>query len=180
MLRMTLIITAAAAALALPAYSQEKPSSGTAVYRLEFNIHDGSDAAAKAGRRYSQTIELNGKGVFRVGNKVPYATGSMQSGQAGGAQPMVTQYAYADVGVNIDSRLRDAGDKILLTADLDLSTLAQHDRSAGAPVLTPTIASLHIVANAALTPGKPTIVASIDDPVTMRKFDVEATVTRIN
>jgi hypothetical protein len=33
--------------------------------------------------------------------------------------------------------------------------------------------------NATLTPGKPSLVASIDDPVSERKFEVEAVVTKI-
>jgi len=173
------LITAASLMLPALAYSQERPG-GTPVYRLEFNIHDGADAASKAGRRYSQTIELNGKGVFRVGSKVPYATGAMQSGASTGAVPVATQYNYADIGVNIDSRLREAGERILLLADLDLSTIAQRDKSSTGTPLTPTISSLRVSVSAALTPGKPALVASIDDPVTMRKFDVEATITKVD
>ena len=44
---------------------------------------------------------------------------------------------------------------------------------------TPTIAALRIEINDVLMLGKPTLVASIDDPVTMRKFDVEVTVTPV-
>jgi hypothetical protein len=53
------------------------------------------------------------------------------------------------------------------------------DKNAPAP-LNPTISQLKINVNAIVNPGKPTIVASIDDPATMRKVDVELTVTRSN
>jgi len=178
--KLSLFITAASLMMPPLAYSQERPSGGTSVYRLEFNIHDGADSAAKAGRRYSQTIEMNGKGVFRVGSKVPYATGAMQAGASAGASAVATQYNYADIGVNIDSRLREAGEKILVLADLDLSTIAQRDKTSAGTPLTPTISSLRVTVSAALTPGKPALVASIDDPVTMRKFDVEATITKVD
>jgi hypothetical protein len=40
-----------------------------------------------------------------------------------------TQYQYADVGVNIDARLREIGEKLLLSADFDVSTLSQHEKA---------------------------------------------------
>jgi len=47
----------------LPVIGQEK-AADSSVYKVEFNIHDGSDAAAKTGRRYTIMIEGNEKGVF--------------------------------------------------------------------------------------------------------------------
>src|SRR5260370_11693572 len=74
----------------LPVSGQEKGgATDSGVYRVEFNIHDGNDPAAKTGRRYMIMIEANDKGVFRVGQKVPYATGTFQPGvgSAGGSPP---------------------------------------------------------------------------------------------
>jgi len=156
--------------------AQDKPADMT-VYRVEFNIHDGSDAAGKAGRRYVILVEGNDKGVFRVGQRVPYATGSFQSNSG---SPMTTQFSYADVGVNIECRVNEIGPRMRLRSTLDLSTLVQHDKNGGPPALSPTIGQLRIEVNALVPPGKPSVVASIDDPVTLRKFDVEATVTRVD
>src|SRR5437667_746379 len=93
---------------ALPVIGQEK-GADSGVYKVEFNIHDGSDAAAKTGRRYTIMIEANDKGLFRVGQKVPYATGSFQSG-AGTVTPL-TQFNYAEIGVNIDCRINEFNGK---------------------------------------------------------------------
>jgi hypothetical protein len=166
----------------LPALTQEKKDTDSAVFKVEFNIHDGSDAAARVGRRYTILIEANTKGTFRVGTKVPYATGSFQSGAGGAVSPLVnTQYNYAEVGVNIDCHISDiVNGKLVLHATLDLSTLVPHDKGAAMNPPSPTIAQLRIEINEVLMPGKPTLVASIDDPVTMRKFDVEVTVTSAN
>jgi hypothetical protein len=166
----------------LPALAQEKKDFDSAVYKVEFNIHDGADSAARTGRRYTMLIEANTKGTFRVGTKVPYATGSFQSGQGGAVSPLInTQYNYADVGVNIDCHLGDiVNGKLVLHATLDLSTLVPHDKGAATNPPSPTIAQLRIEINDVLMLGKPTLVASIDDPVTMRKFDVEVTVTSVN
>jgi hypothetical protein len=175
MRKMSVVILACLLFAILPAWGQGPDS---AVYRVEFNIHDGSDAAAKAGRHYTMLIEANGKGVFKAGNKVPYTTGSFQSGA--GAPQVATQYNYAEVGVNIDAYLKEVNGRVSLNAMLDLSTLVQPDKGAAMTPPTPTIAQLRVQINAALNPGKPTVVAAIDDPVTMRKFEVEATITKVN
>jgi hypothetical protein len=151
----------------LPAVAQENQES--AVYKVEFNIRDGSDAGA-AGRRYTMLIDPNSKGTFRAGNKVPYLTTPPAPGQA-------AQYNYADIGVNIDARLQERSGKVYLSADLDVSSVLQQDKGT---VPNPTIASIRVSVNTRMIAGKPVLVASVDDPVTKRKFDVEATVTKIN
>ena len=166
------------AALLMPAAAlrgQEKGGSAdAAVYRVEFNIHDGS-----ASRRYVMMIEGNDKGVMRLGQKVPYATGSLNPGAPGG--PMVaTQFNYADVGVNIDCRLNELNGKVSMKASLEISTVLPQDKGAQQTIPSPTIGQLRIDVNGIVNLGKTTMVASVDDPVTSRKFDVEATVTKMN
>ena len=126
-------------------------------------------------------IEANAKGTFRVGNKIPYATGSVQPGQGGGVSTLIsTQYNYAEIGVNIDCHVSDINNgRIGLHAVLELSTLVPSDKAAAMTPPTPAIAALRIEINDMLMVGKPTLAASIDDPVTMRKFDVEVTVTPV-
>jgi hypothetical protein len=151
--------------------AQEKKESVTpAVYRVEFNIRDGSEAAAKAGRRYAMLIESNGKGTFRTGNRVPYATVGMQPGQ----------YQYFDVYVNIDCRLRESNEKVDLNADIELGGIVEHEKGAATNPPNPTVATIRLSVATILGLGKPALVASINDPVTMRKFDVEATVTKVD
>lgn len=162
----------------VPLQAQEKrEDSNTAQYKVELQIQDNADTAAKGTRRYTMMIDTNGKGTFRVGNRIPYVSGSYLPGQK---EPAATQYQYVDVGVNIDTRLRDAGGgKVSLNSDIEISALVQ--KPAGATVsANPTISSLRMTLNTVMAPGEPVLVASVDDPITMRKFDVEATVTKVN
>ncbi|HXI43100.1 MAG TPA: hypothetical protein VNH83_24170, partial [Bryobacteraceae bacterium] len=53
----------------LPA-AEEKPGD-PAVYKVEFTIRDGSQAAAQSGRRYTMLVGANEKSYFNVGDKVP-------------------------------------------------------------------------------------------------------------
>jgi hypothetical protein len=65
-------------------------------------------------------------------------------------------------------------------ADFDVSTIVQPDKAVLPVVANPIIGQLKINVDTLLNSGRPTVVASIDDPMTLRKFDVEATVTRVN
>jgi hypothetical protein len=44
----------------------------------------------------------------------------------------------------------------------------------------PTVGQIRLGARALMTAGKPLQIVSMDDPVTMKRFDVEATVTKLN
>ena len=162
----------------LPVHAQEKTAE-PAVYKVEFAIRDGSQAA-QTGRRYTMVVSANEKGIFRIGEKVPYATSSLQPGIGGaGPQPLM-QYTYLDTGVNIECRLRELNGKITLNADLDISAVRQHEKTDTLNPPNPTVAAIRLGVSTLMSPGKPTQIVSMDDPVTMKKFDVEATVTKLN
>jgi hypothetical protein len=182
------LASALLAAAALPAPAQEKKDGIlSATYKVEFRIRDGSDAAAKDGRRYTMLIDTTGQGTFRVGDRVPVVTGSFQQGVGGsGVSPLVnTQFSYFDTGVNIDTRLIEQQQgKVTINATIDVSTIVTHkpDTSGAVPgpaSLQPTVSQIKIGVNATVSPGKASHVASIDDPVSQRKFDVEAVVTKV-
>ena len=163
----------------LPAFAQEKPGE-PAVYKVEFTIRDSSQAAAQAGRRYIMLVGANEKGYFNVGDKVPYATSSFQPGAGSAGPPPVMHYTYLDTGVNIDCRITEVNSKITLIAQLDISAVQQHDKAVAMNPPNPTVAQIRLGARALMSPGKPTQIVSMDDPVTNKRFDVEATVTKMN
>jgi len=135
-------------------------------YRIDFTMHDSADTAAKA-RHYSMVATPDRKVTLNLGSREPVES-------AGG------QYTYIDTGVNIGATLREVSDqKVQLTADLDLSGIVQKEKGAAVNTPNPTIGQLKLSLNAALTPGKAAQLGSVDDPVTGRRFDVEAAVTRI-
>ena len=166
-MRITAAMILATLAINWPATAQEKME--TTVYKVEFNIHDGSDATAKAGRLYAILVLNNHKSEFKVGDKVPYTTG------AGAAQ-----YSYLDTGVNIDCLARELNEKVAIHGEIDLSTVVPPDKHSASNIPNPAVSQTRIIIDAILNPGKPLLIASIDDPVSTRRFDVEATVSRVN
>jgi len=147
-----LLILASFLIPSMPAAAQENPS----LYTVVFTVRDNS-AAAAAETHYTLLIENNAKGMMRVGSKIPYLAGA--------------QYNYADVGVNIDARIRETNGRISLNADLEFSSVAKQEK---APLPNPAIESTRVGVNAVVTPGKPTLLASTD------KFKVEITLTKMN
>jgi general secretion pathway protein D len=179
-MRISLALAASAAMLAhAPAHAQD--SRGSAVYKVEFNIHDGNGAAAKI-RRYTLVTTANQKATIRVGSRVPTATGSFQPGVGGvGVNPLVnTQYTYLDVGVDIECIVADVNGKMVMHGTIDSSSIVEHEGAHGAPPPNPTLGQTKVTLDTSVEPGKPTTVAAIDDPVTGRQFQVQATVTRVN
>ena len=171
-----------AAALLVPAYAQDR-MNGPGTYKVEFNIRDGNDAAARNPRRYSLVMEPGHKSQFRVGQRVPVATGSFQPGTGGvGINPLVnTQYTYLDVGVNIDCSINEMNGRIQMHGALDLSTISKPEAPANvANAPNPTVVQTKLDIDTVFEPGKPLVIASIDDPATNRRFQIEATVSRGN
>ncbi len=159
---------ALAAALLVPvaaAYAQE-----VGVYKVDFTIHDSADAAAKNGRKYSLLVNGRNKATMKVGNRLPSPTAS------GGVGSQM-QFTYIDVGVNLDCTIDERNGKYMMRADLDMSTVVPQERGGGGA--NPTLSQIKIGMETTVVPGKPTVVASFDDPSTSRKFDVDVTLTKM-
>lgn len=153
-------------------------AQATEVYKVELTMRDATDASAKAGRHYTILIDARGAGTFKIGDRVPVASGAFQSGVGGaGINPLVnTQFTYIDVGVNINCHLESVGEgRVDLRTDLDISS-ATPSKTPG--MSNPVIGQLKLSVNSLLTPGKRNIIAAVDDPVTNHRFDVEALVTK--
>ncbi|HUB80450.1 MAG TPA: hypothetical protein VMB03_16715 [Bryobacteraceae bacterium] len=160
----------------LPLHAQTT-KEGPQLYRVEINFRDGNDAGAVTDRRYSLLALDSRKAVFKVGSKTPVVSGSAQA-QSGNALAS-TQVTYLDVGVNIDCVVASLGPKASLHGDLDLSTVSGESQVASG-VREPVIRQTKLDLDAVMEFGKPTVLASIDDPITARKLQVEATVTKAN
>jgi hypothetical protein len=138
------------------------------VFKVDFTVRDSGDAGGKTGRKYSLMVYGQEKGVFKIGNRVPVTTGTGS---------VNSQYTYVDVGVNLDVTLQEMLGRISMRADVDLSTAVMNEKMPGAA---PTISQIKLAIFTSVPPAKPTIVASFDDPVTARKFDIEAVVNKVN
>jgi len=76
----------------------------------------------------------NEKATLRIGDRVPIATGSFQTGlvSAGGVSPVSTQFQYLDVGVNIDITPHIHSDnEVTLKMTLEISSVTGSETIGG-------------------------------------------------
>lgn len=167
----TWMMAAALLCPGLAVHAQDARESST--YKVDFTIRDTGDAGGKTGRKYSLLVNRGVKTVFKIGNRVPVATGAMNGGTL-----VNTQFTYIDVGMNIECTVNEFGSKFAMHSDLDISTAVMPDKNPNS-AQNPTISQIKLNLDTMVPPGKPTTVASFDDPVTSRKFDVDVTVTKM-
>jgi hypothetical protein len=164
-----------AAALLCPGLAvRAQDTRENSTYKVDFTIRDSGDAGGKTGRKYSMLVAAGHKTSFKVGNRVPVPTGSTSTG----GTLVNTQFNYVDVGVNIDCMVNDNSSKFALHADLDVSTAVMPEKGPNV-IQVPIVSQIRLNLDTTLAPGKPAIVASFDDPVTSRKFDVDVAITKM-
>lgn len=167
--------------LPLAALAQEssKPEAKTAtpvsVYRLDYVIHELDNGKRINERKYTLSIEATRGpakdwGHVRVGRRVPVAV----AGTAGAPSP---QYTYMDVGVNLDCSLREDEGGLLLETTVEMSSVVTGGELAvpGAPVTR----QARTNSVAVLTPGKPTLIGTLDDVDSTHSYQIEVTATKL-
>jgi len=146
------------------ATTEQKP---LVAYRIEFNVREMENGKRLNSRNYMMVVENDNRGMVRVGNRVPY-----QSGQSG-----EKQVQYQDIRMNIDCRPRERGDSVALTINLDFTSFAPQTETT--LVLPPVSRTESIGVDPIVTLGKPTVVASMDDVASNRRYEIEVTATKV-
>jgi hypothetical protein len=149
-----------------PPPAVEKAVKPLSVYRLEFAVREVEDGKRLNSRTYVMSVQDGSTGSIRVGNRVPYSVGK-------------DQFQFYDVGINIDCRLREHENNVLLdNTSVEISSIVK-DESPSAPSLNPVVRQARARVDAAVTPGKPTLVTALDDVSSNRRYEVEVTATKV-
>lgn len=162
------------ACLPMPAQDRKGVNDNT-YYEVKFTLQDAAAPAGKNTQTFSLITAANRKATFRVGDRVPLITTSYQAGAGGSAPVLGTNFSYADVGATIECTVADIGAKFSLHGLIDLSAVDTEKPKNPNPILGETKLELET----AVDPGRPTIIATIDDPLHSHKLQVEATVTKL-
>jgi hypothetical protein len=166
-MRVNALITTALLCCGIFGQEIKPPNPNPTPFQVEYTIRDANDPAAKNGRHYILQLDnMNSRGTIRSGAKVPYSTGT-----ANGA---VTQWSYADVGVNIDCRLYEKDGRLMMNSSFDLSSLSSNSSGGG-----PTVNQVRNETGTVVTLGKEMTLLTIDDPLIQRKLRVDATVSQL-
>jgi hypothetical protein len=145
-----------------PATTEQKP---LVAYRIELNVREIEAGKRLNSRNYIMVVEDGSYGSFRVGNRIPIVGGEK------GLQ-------YNDVGMNIDCRPRERGDAVSLEIHVESSSVVAQDQPATATT-NPVFRQQRSNITPVVTPGKPTVVASMDDVLSNRRYEIEVTATKV-
>jgi type II secretory pathway component GspD/PulD (secretin) len=135
-------------------------------FRLTYTITE-TDNGKRVGVRHFTLIVVSdekvGKTVLKEGSRVPLVTGTENAG----TPAQNSQVQYVDVGLNIQASLD--GEK--LYSKVEQSSLAEEKPAAGAQH--PVICQTTLEGTAALTPGHPLLLGSLDLPGGARHMEIE-------
>jgi len=146
------------------------------VYRLDFALSEFLDGKKVNTRNYTVTVREDEMNKLRSGARYPVVTGT-------GEKTINTQYQYLDVGVSIDCRVVERGGYLELNAVVDSSVIEGADAH-GVPNpstgLGPVIGQMKSDIRSLIRPGTPTMVSSMEDPASKRRFQLDVTATKTN
>ena len=145
------------------ATTEQKP---VAAYRIELNVREIEAGKQLNSRNYIMVVEDGSWGGIRVGNRVPIVGGEK------GVQ-------YNDVGMNIDCRPRERQDRVSLEIRVESSSVVPPEQLTAATTLQPMFRQQRSNITSTVTPGKPTLVASMDDVISNRRYEIEVTATKV-
>ena len=134
-------------------------------YKLEFALRELQDGKLINTRNYSMTVENGDRGNVQVGARVP-----VNSGDKG--------IQYMEVGTNINCRVVGKENFASLNTVVEVSSFAlpeQSQNSSTPPVLRQLRANM-----AAVVPeNKQTIIGSIDDANSTKRYEIAVTATKL-
>jgi hypothetical protein len=159
-----------------------KPEGKANWYKIEITMNEFQEGKKTNTRSYTMEARENGAPAqMKLGDKVPVATSGFKGAEGGNL--VNVQFEYIDVGLNISSSVKEQEGRLGLTISIDQSSLVTPSEPLGEapkqPI--PMIREIRMDNTAFVTLGKPSLVASVDDPgKENHKYTVEATVTKLN
>jgi hypothetical protein len=153
------------------AQSEVRPQPNTTVYKFDFVISEVEDGKRVNSRTYTLMLKENTWGNTNASTRVPVVTG-------GGSPAAPTQFQYMDVGLSLRYRFHEEGNFVLVEGASNIDSFAMPEQ-AQTPTGMPVTRRISSDVAAAVVPGKPTIISSVDDTNTKKRYQVEVTATKI-
>jgi len=111
------------------------------------------------------TINSGEASNLKIGTRVPVATSNRG------------QFQYLDVGTSIWCRAQERGGDLMLMVRSDLSSIDLCD--AVKTVNQSRVHQVSINGSTVVTPGRPAVIGSVDDPTSTREFRLQVTAVQL-
>jgi hypothetical protein len=141
MFRSAAVMTALLLASVDTSFAQQEGRARPTVYKVEFNIRNGSSGADQAARHYTLLVDEARKGLLQAGSQVSVAAGSQKG-------------ASIDVGTTIECTVREFHGKTTLEGTLEISSVVPN-ANLPEPLINQRKVSFDSIT---LEPGVPTVV----------------------
>lgn len=156
--------------------AQDAPKHIQKIYKVVFQIYEMEDGKKINERTYTlpvNTVDGNTRdGSMRVGTRVPIETGS-KSGD--------TMIQYIDVGLDLECNVTEQQDKFIVHGNLTLSSFVSPEQGTDLKGggMQPVLRQIKQSFTSLVSPGKPTLVTTMDDINSKKRMQVEVTATRL-
>jgi len=143
-------------------------------YRLDFTVSEMDDSKTLNSRAYTMMLTGARTGQVRAGSRMPV--------QSAGSETGPVTMSYLEIGQSIDCRIEAEQDRYLvLDTAVDISSMAPAPTGGEVPLSSknPIIRSLKAHTFGSVEVGKPTVISSLDDVSSKRRFRLEVVVTKI-
>jgi len=144
------------------AVKAEPPNKLVHAYRVDFSISELEDNKKINTRHYSMDLNSGPWTQIKIGTRVPVAATH-------------DSFQYVDLGTSLDCEIGEQGEDLSLDVRSDFSSLSSPEERIGQPI----IRQIKINGRTLALPGKPVLIGSVDDPNSNRRFQLEATVTKL-
>lgn len=151
----------------------------TAVYRVEYTVREFEDSKRLNSRTYTvalspilgKTSQTSAFGRIRAISRVPFEYGEQKATQ------------YQDIGINIDCALDEAENGVFVKTIFWSTSVVAPEAATGEGVnsvpTAPIARELRFEGKSLISLGKPTVISTLDDVTTNRRYEIEVTVTKV-
>jgi hypothetical protein len=138
------------------AFAEERPEQRH-VYRLDFVVAENDAGKAATSTTYTLNLEEKHTGEIKMGTNV----------ELPGSAPGTTM--RADIGLVLRTSFTSVGEELLVDGEVEIS--AAKDAH--------TFHKMSAKGSALVAQGKPALVASVEDPVSHKRYQMTVTATRL-
>jgi hypothetical protein len=148
----------------IPAPAQEERS----VYRLQINVNETEAGKVVNSRGYQMVLEDGGNGTIKVARDLPIIVGQ------------ATQ--YRNIGLSLSCRIMERKDYLFVSMRFSLNDVIAGDspNSSSTVTASPVFRTYDSDVNAAVKPGTPTVIATMDSLTSKGRYELEVTATKIH
>jgi hypothetical protein len=139
-----------------PAFGDEHPRQEH-VYRLDFVVSENEAGKAATSSSYTLNLVEHTAGQIKMGTNVALPGGSPGSTMR------------VDVGLFLRARFSSVGDDLLVESDVEISAAKDAQN----------IRKLSAKGNAQVIPGKPALLASVEEPMSHKRYQITVAATKL-